>query len=926
MGSGFDQLVGTLQATLDAAGQSDRDLLDRYQRTADSAAFEAIVRRHGRRVLAACRRVLPTRSDAEDAFQATFLALAHRPAAIRDESVGGWLIVVAHRTAVRIARAAARRRAIETRGAKPDVARPELAWPEACAILHEELDQLPARDRAVLVLCYLDGKSRDEAAQELGLTTMVVKGVLERGRKKLRARLKARGVALSAGLFAVLRQPARADFGIDLVRRTAQAALAGLAKPVMPVTAKIGLGLTLAAGLLFGLVQVQSPRPVAAETPPAAKPEAAKPADRVIAGRVVDPTGKPVAGAAVFVVNRDFRWDKPEGPTRPVTTSDADGRFRVELKPAQRERYVVVSAAGRGADWVSDSRDGPAPSEPTFTLAPDVPITGRVVNTEGKPIRGVQVTPESVYVPEGKLDAYLAGWKARWRSVVGTPNKRLYVAGDRLAPAVTTDADGKFKVTGCGAERIVHLTFRGAGVATTTLYVLTRPGLDPAAHNQAAMDSMPSEFRIPGQPPLLSGPAVAFVAAPGRTLTGRVTDTDTGKPIAGVRVNTIFGFGNSAGTVTAADGTYTLEGIPRDRGYSVHTSLPDGDYLDGRGNAADDATAVIPIDIKMTKGVVVRGRVVDPATGKGLLAGIRFNPLPGNKYFGAKPGTDTFREDRTMRSTDADGWFRVVTIPGRSVVTVQVHSAETFAGEVLNPYRLAEPEPAHRGLFESDEEDGWRFTTAAGDFVFLSTEDACPVVDVPESGECTVDIRLNRGKTATLAVQDEAGRPLTGAVVAGLTEHWPITFRLPDATATVYALDPAKPRRLAVLHPDKKLGATVEVRGDEKGPVTVRLKPLGTVTGKFVEDGDPLVGAEVSLTWVGGSARELDRYFSRTASAVLTDAAGAFRIEGVLPGAPFSLQVRKGQTFYTGDPRIGRKQVEVGKTLDLGTVRLKLAN
>src|SRR4029078_10442771 len=89
-------------------------------------------------------------------------------------------------------------------GPRGPTAPPDRSRREACAILHEELDRLPDGYRLPLLLCYLDGKSRDEAAGEWGWTVTRVRGQLERGRDRLRKRLQKRGIALSAGLLAAV--------------------------------------------------------------------------------------------------------------------------------------------------------------------------------------------------------------------------------------------------------------------------------------------------------------------------------------------------------------------------------------------------------------------------------------------------------------------------------------------------------------------------------------------------------------------------------------------------------------------------------------------------------------------------------------------------------------------------------------------------
>src|SRR5439155_23487964 len=195
------------QARLTASRTApDAELLEQFLRTRDEATFAALVRRHRPTVLAACRQVLADDADVEDAAQQTFLALWRSVRSIRHrQSVGGWLYGVAHRLAVKGLARARRRRVVEGRASASrteEAHAPDISWREACAILHEELDRLADKHRLPLLLCYLDGKSRDEAAKQLGWSISSLRGHLERGRTRLRARLARRGVTLSAGLLA----------------------------------------------------------------------------------------------------------------------------------------------------------------------------------------------------------------------------------------------------------------------------------------------------------------------------------------------------------------------------------------------------------------------------------------------------------------------------------------------------------------------------------------------------------------------------------------------------------------------------------------------------------------------------------------------------------------------------------------------------
>jgi RNA polymerase sigma factor (sigma-70 family) len=186
---------------LGAAGSlTDAQLIERFVARQEDAAFEALVMRHGPMVLGICRRVLPDRHDAEDAFQATFLVLVRRAGSIaRPELLGNWLYGVAYRTAMEARTRSARRRAREAQVVNMPRSDPptEEFRRDLRATLDEELSRLPAKYRAAVVLCELEGKSRKEVAHQLGLREGTVSSRLARARSLLRDRLTRRGLALT---------------------------------------------------------------------------------------------------------------------------------------------------------------------------------------------------------------------------------------------------------------------------------------------------------------------------------------------------------------------------------------------------------------------------------------------------------------------------------------------------------------------------------------------------------------------------------------------------------------------------------------------------------------------------------------------------------------------------------------------------------
>jgi RNA polymerase sigma factor (sigma-70 family) len=306
-----------------AGAPADGELLERFVARRDEEAFAELVRRHGPMVLGTCRGVLRHAQDAEDAFQATFLVLAKKASSVRRRSVGGWLHTVAYHLACRARARGARRQQVERRAEVATAGEPllDVSVRELMGAVHEELSRLPEKYRAPLVLCYLQERTQDEAARQLGCTEGALHGRLFRGRERLRARLARRGLALPAGLSAFLLAhglacavPASlAEAAVRAARGSAPAQVAGLAadglwglslgKARLAVVLMLALGaLGLSASLLL------RPREGPARGEPAQAPR----------GKEVTEAGKPPAdvhgdplpaGAVARLGTRRWRQD-----------------------------------------------------------------------------------------------------------------------------------------------------------------------------------------------------------------------------------------------------------------------------------------------------------------------------------------------------------------------------------------------------------------------------------------------------------------------------------------------------------------------------------------------------------------------------------------------------------------------------------------
>jgi RNA polymerase sigma factor (sigma-70 family) len=233
--------VGALNSVLphlrDASFQkysaaSDAELLECFVSQRDEVAFEVLLRRHGPMVYAVCLRVLHHKQDAEDAFQATFLVLAHKAATVSPRSkLAGWLHGVAHKIALKARCRANHRSEVEKRVPlrSPDEMHTDLHATEVEAALDQEIAGLPERYRLPIILCDLEGRLRSEVAGMLRCSEGTLSSRLTRGRRMLADRLHRRGVGPTVGGIALVLTSRSNVLAESLILETVPVALSSLA-------------------------------------------------------------------------------------------------------------------------------------------------------------------------------------------------------------------------------------------------------------------------------------------------------------------------------------------------------------------------------------------------------------------------------------------------------------------------------------------------------------------------------------------------------------------------------------------------------------------------------------------------------------------------------------------------------------------------
>ncbi len=654
----------------------------------------------------------------------------------------------------------------------------------------------------------------------------------------------------------------------------------------------------------------------------------------LIVGQVVETDGQPVAGAKIYLIEADAMTLNPN-EVRATTT--ADGRFRFSAKdmteigldglPTRRSGLLIACAEGFGPDalvtWSESglTNRGRVDQTPGKLLTlklvrGDVPIRGRLLDPQGRPLAGASVELERLYAP---LDGDLIGYLGMVNIPGHGPSFDRLFFKTSVLPGVphraVTGADGRFRLDGIGRDRIAFLKIRESRIVTTLIQVMTREEPD---------------FRLgpPNAGPWASyihGADFSFQTSPGRTVKGSVVDDITGQPLVGVMVN------NSMKTATpvATDdqGRYSLSGLSPDQPEIeiVATPRPGQPYFWASSpiNPLGETTVACP------RGLPFRLTIRDEA-GRPVEAEVTYSVVLPNAFRTREFGNFNYIPSTSTASRQADGSYLGVALPGPGAVKVKISALAGYRPAHVDPRQFFEPGRTEWNAQEMYSaygnhdilvtSNGWEYQQDYAAIVLIN-----PAIDSTPL-ELSATVVADRPRQTTLI--DPEGQPVVGATTKGLKYGTQGLPRLRAATFPITGLHPDRSRRIAFLKEDRKLIGFLMARGDGDAPYVVRMQPWAVVTGRIVDpEGKPLTNAS-SWSNVYLSQDNKREALSRddptigNLPGVRIDQNGQFRIEQLIPGQKYTAEIYSNTGQKLG-PVFENLTLKPGEIRELGDVPIK---
>jgi RNA polymerase sigma factor (sigma-70 family) len=933
-----------------SVGLTDRQLLERFNTGPDhmaEAAFATLITRHGPMVYRVCLQLLHDRHHAEDAFQAVFLVLARRARSIRDpEKLSNWLHGVALRTARCLRQQVERRLKREGTELLTEIAGAGSSEPvsssiapeqqllnrEQSELLHAEINRLPQNYRLPILLCYFQGLTLDEAAHQLAWPQGTFRGRLAAARHKLKRALVRRGVMLPSAILPNLpgSRPAAVHMARSLAHTTARAAMqlvAGemvttrcsttalflaeqVARAMAWKTVRLPiftLATLLSAGTALGYLGDLSPTtkadPPAAPAVAPAHPADAKPGRMIVTGRVLDPDGKPVVGAAVDIMGRPRRrWLNSDEflESRIVLgsgTSDTNGHLHIDAARSSGvgffEVYAVSLVPGFGLASIELNPNALQPVA-ELRLRREQVIEGRLVDINGAAAAGVELKVESIgkLTDKGTYDGVRLGWSTRPKELRAWPSKTM------------TDQDGRFRLAGIGRDLQVNLGVRDLRFAQQTIHIET---------NQ--------------QPVALKA---TKALTPATFVEGRILAADTGQPIPHAVVDLRAGesFINTKNQARARAndrGHFVLNVAPGKYG-RISVYPPDGQpYLVAQAEFEwTKGTLKKTMDIKLVRGVLIEGKVTEQGSGRPLEdAAVQYIP--------AKYRDDVISGYSAVVATKSDGSYQIAVSPGKGYLFIYGATPDYILKSV-GSQTLHYGKPGGKRYYAHEL---IAYEAKAGEAPYRQP------------------VQLRRGKTVKGRLIGPDGQTIDKAEAIALLHfnyfhlNWrgDLTIHVRDGQFELHGLDPEKASRVSFLDADHQWGATVELSGKSANEdLTVRLQPCGQAKVRLVgPDHKPientfphleLIGTPGQADWSSNKAHEneliadaaylpnLDR--KHYWNGPRTNAQGDIILPDLIPGATYRISDTSTRNVPTKGIQIRKDfTVKPGETVDLGDILIE---
>ncbi len=804
------------------------------------------------------------------------------------------------------------------------------------------------------MLCYFEGLTLDEAARRLRWPAGTVRSRMARARDKLRRGLTRRGVVLPAAALAAALVPRSASARIsshlcDATTRAAiqfaagqtarglvSASAAVLAQEVLQSMVINKLRLTVLTLLVLGTLATGAGYLAHARAAKKGEPRAAQverpvqqnpvPQRMTVTGRVLDPDGKPVRGAAIDIVGRPRKpWvgaseESSDHEILGQGESDADGRFRLEVPRTSSDHFFEVQALaiapGHALGWARLNADAEQPAA-DVRLRPEQVVQVTLVDEHGQPARGVELGVN--------LHAPSSAWASDSVSLDGYPPRKL-----RTWPGIVkTDDQGRLTLKRIGRDLVISLSLRDPRFARQGLVLQTGsgPGAGPKSvvAERAAGTAGDEGFYT-----MRWMPVESLVLQPAQVIEGRVLAADTGQPIpnasvsAGTDVASEYARGFHTDKFRAdADGRFQINPMIGSN-YTLGAFPPAGQpYLIHQEKLAWTKGMVrMTHDIKLPRGVILRGKVAEQGTGRPLAgSSIQFFPLPSRK--------DVLDGWQAIVASGQDGSFEIVVPAGKGHLLVFGPTSD-YILEKIGGYTLSSGKPGGMPNY-------------AHDIVSYDAEAGSEPRDVHAS--------LRPGKTIRGMVRGPDGQMVQNAEIMTTLHIEPFnpfwrggfTLSVRDGRFEIHGLDPEKEYRAYFFDAEHDWGAAATLSGKRADqPLAVQLQPCGQAVARFVRpDGKPLPKHPPHLEFVatpgptlqaaaeqGLLARDSDlmpnvdrRHYDLPKPR--SDAEGRITLPALIPGAFYRLLDFSTVNDAKGEQLRKDFSVKPGETIELGDILIE---